>query len=504
MSDKSGVLRIPKQENKFSLKRQNGVYKTPYVTACHMVGLILPFVTAKSKILEPSVGDGVFIQALIDNGVAPSQIIAHDINKEKIQNLQEIGVQSKCIDTLLDNYPTMDIILGNPPYKSRRESTYMKKNRKVLEKKYGFIGLYNLYSLFVVNAIKHLKEGGFLCFIIEDTFLTNRYYYRFRKYLLDNCRIVEIKLAPWRLFHNSNADVRTAIIMLEKKKTIGFWNGKQIREDKKHLMRLIDRLASEKEYENPPKIQYVPQIEYRKMPDLKFFVGVPKSIIRLVQNPPARFGDIAKGGTGISTGNDNKYLKPTEEVKNDPSWVGFYKSGQRTAYYYKTPYYIEKDYQKNANNDPKNFLIRNQQFYFKEGITCSSVGRKFSAAYLPQGNLFGVNANFFFDTEENLFFNLGYLNSKLVQYLARKVIHRSNIIATSFLKEIPFLTPSIHQKEKVVAIVKDIVSSLMNNPNYDFSSKAEKVDEIIFDLYSISNEIKKEILNFCANIMDYA
>ena len=161
MSNKLGMLRIPKQENKFSLKRQNGVYKTPYVTARHMVEIILPFVTIKSEILEPSAGDGVFIQALIDSGVDPSQITAHDINKEKIQNLQEMGVQSKCVDTLLDNYTSMDIILGNPPYKSRRESTYMKKHRKEIEKKYGFIVFYNLYKHEKTFLLFYLKQQSF-------------------------------------------------------------------------------------------------------------------------------------------------------------------------------------------------------------------------------------------------------------------------------------------------------------------------------------------------------
>lgn len=466
-----------------------------------MVELVLPYITPQSEILDPSVGDGVFIYALLESGIYPSQITAHDINKEKIQSLKKLDIQSKCIDTLLDEYPKKDIILGNPPYKSRRESLYMKKHRDELKKRYGFIGLYNLYSLFMVNAIQHLKEEGILCLIVEDAFLTNRYYYRLRKFLLDNCNILEIKLAPWKLFHQSNADVRTAIITLQKKKTL--FEKKPFKAEKNHQMRLVDRLTSEKEYIKPPKVQFVPQIEYRKMPDLKFFIGVPKSIIRLVQNPPARFGDIAIGGTGISTGNDSKYLRSAKEVENDPSWVGFYKSGTRTPYYYKTPYYIEKNYQKNAVTDPKNFLVRNEKFYFKKGITCSSVGRKFTAAYLPPGNLFGVNANFFFESDDDLYYNLGYLNSKLVQYIARKVIHRSNIIATSFLKEIPFVYPSTEHKLEIITIVKSIVKSLMNNPNYNFRLKAERIDKIVFDLYKISDRVRVEIQDFCENIMDF-
>ncbi|MFW9905732.1 MAG: Eco57I restriction-modification methylase domain-containing protein [Candidatus Thorarchaeota archaeon] len=494
------MLKIQKENGVLSIKRQEGVYKTPYKTAFHMVKLIAPYITGTNKILDPAVGDGVFIQVLLDFGVNPSVLYAHDLAEEKIVPLKGLGINADCMDTLLDEYPKMDIIIGNPPYKSRRKSLYMKKNRLKLEKKYSFIGLYNLYSLFVVNAIQHLKCGGILCFIVEDAFFTNRYYQRFREFILNSTYILEMKLAPWRLFHKTKADVRTAIITLKKRKLT---DSNNTGEDKKHKMRLIDRLANEEEYNRPPKIQNVPQIEYRRMPDQKFFVGVPMAIIRMVQDPPMRFGDIAQGGTGISTGNDYKYLRRAQEVElNSKTWVGFYKSGQRSPYYYKTPYFIERNYQKNAEADPKNFLVRNEQFYFKEGITCSSIGRKFSAAYMPPGNLFGVNANFFFDNKEDLFYSLGFLNSKLVQYLARKVINRSNIIATSFIKEIPFIKPSIEQKRKVVAIVKNIVTTLLNNPKYNYNPESEKIDEIIFELYGISDKIKKEIADFCTNIMD--
>ena len=492
------MLGLPKKGNILSTKRQKGEYKTPYKTALHMVDLVLPFITEKSEILDPSAGDGIFVQALIERGVNPTKITAHDTSSEKVQNLLKLGICCKCLDTLLEEYPQMDVIIGNPPYKSRRKSLYMKKHRLELEKRYSFIGLYNLYSLFIVNAIQHLKSNGIICFIVEDAFFTNRYYHRFRNYILSQCYILEIKLAPWRLFHRSQADVRTAILTLRKK-------GTNSKDDDKHMMRLIDRLASEKEYNNPPKVQNIAQIEYHLMPDQKFFVGVPMPIIRLIQNPPMRFGDITQGGTGISTGNDEKYLRLAKEVKsNSKTWVGFYKSGQRTPYYYITPYYIERNYQKNAEADPKNFLVRNEQFYFKEGITCSSVGRKFSAAYLPPGNLFGVNANFFFNNTEDLFYSLGFLNSKLVQYIARKVINRSNIIATSFIKEVPFLLASRSQKREVIAIVKNIVTSLMNNPNYNYIPESKKIDEIIFNLYGISNKVKKEIIDFCANIMAFA
>jgi tRNA1(Val) A37 N6-methylase TrmN6 len=493
---------ISRKSVELSFRRQTGVYETPYKTARHMVDIIIPFIKNKSdvSILDPSTGEGIFVKALIEAGIRPSHITAHDIDFNKIEKIKKLGIKGICTDTLLCDYQNKDFIIGNPPYKSRRESQYIKANKIELKKRYGFIGLYNLYSLFLVNAIQHLKYGGIVCFIVQDSFLTNRYYRRFRQYILDNCKIIEIKLAPRRLFHASKAEVRTAIITLQKK---GSNNEYKMNSDRKHNVRLIDRVSNENEYINATP-QVISQFEFRKMPDLKFFVGVPKSIYRIVQKTKLRFGDVAEGGTGISTGNDREYLRLTNEVKGDPNWVGFYKSGRRTAFYYQTPYYIEKDYKKNALTDPKNFLTRNEQFYFQEGITCSSVGRRFSASYLPSGNLFGVNANFFFENSEDLFHSLGFLNSNLVKYILRKVLNRTNIVTTSFIREIPFINPNTNQKNEIIMIVKNIVASLMKNSNYNFTEDTKKIDEIIFEVYNISENDITEINDYNENIIERA
>ena len=57
---------------------------------------------------------------------------------------------------------------------------------------------------------------------------------------------------------------------------------------------------------------------------------------------------------------------------------------------------------------------------------------------------------------------------------------------------------------KVKVIVKKIVKSLKRNPNYCFDSDVERIDTIIFDLYKLLEKVRKEILEFCANIMDMA
>lgn len=481
-------------------KRQRGEYATPEETADFMVSMILKHMRKSDfQILDPAAGNGVFIRSLLKNGVRADQITAFEIDPEKAQILRELypKVKIQVHDTLSEMLRKFDACIGNPPYKSRRQSRYMHANRKWLGRHYRAIGLYNLYTLFIYNCVQRLKDGGVLCFIVPDTFMTNRYYVPFRKFLLNSTHIVEILLGPVDLFHPVGADVRTAILTLRKLPAALF-----AFQPKNHGVRLVDRVSSQQEYHNPSRVQVVMQSEFRRMPAHRFFVGVPIPIIRLVQNAPTRFGDVAKGATGISTGNDKKYLRPWNEVKNDHSWVPFYKSGKRSPYFYRTKFYIERDFEKNEP-DP-NFMVRNRKFFFREGITCSSVGRRFKASYMPPGCIFGVNANFFFNKKEDLFYSLGYLNSKFCQYLARKVIHRSNIVATSFLEELPYKHPPPDAKALVAKLSGSIVEKLMQSPEADFSQEQRQIDDAIYELYEITPELQREIENFCVNIMKMA
>jgi adenine-specific DNA-methyltransferase len=462
------------------------------ITHAHASGLL----RKDFQVLDPSAGEGAFVEALLNKGVPANQITAFEIDPVKVEAIgrRYPGVEACAHDTLLDTTRRFDACIGNPPYKSRRNSEYLSSNRKSLEKLYQDIGLYNLYSLFIVNCVRRLYDGGILCFIVADDFMTNRYYTAFRTFLLNSTQIIEILLAPTDLFHPAGADIRTAILTLRKLPPALF--SPRLMDNK---VRLIDRLPLEDFYDNPPCVQEVIQSEFARMPANSFFVGVPLSLIQLVQNPPSRFGSVAAGATGISTGNDGKYLRRFNEIKDDPSWVPFYKSGKRRPYFYKTDYYIEKDYERNEKDS--NFIIRNRKYFFQEGITCSSVGRRFSASYLPPGCIFGVNANFFFKERGDLFYCLGYLNSRLCHYLARKVLHRSNIVATSFLEELPFKQPNPQTKAKIAELSASIVNELMKNPNYNFEKEQNQIDNIIFELYAIDPETRKEVETFYTNIM---
>ncbi len=474
---------------------QSGTYETPPETADFMVKVALKYARSPRNVLDPAVGRGVFVDALIKNGIRPDLITAHDIDDECLARLAGSGIGLKKADSLLDDYQSFDLIVGNPPYKSRRQSQYVKANKPALGQKYASIGLYNLYALFIQNAIDHLNEGGILCFIVEDSFCMNRYYRRFRDLILNSVSIKELILAPSDVFHVADADVRTVIIIFEK--ATGPVKNTQRNENK---MRLVDRLTSQAQYPNPPAEQTWPQERYLLMPDHKFVLGMPEGVFHLLTTAKKTFKDASLGGTGISTGDDQRFLRKSSDA-NGPGWVPFYKSGRRTPYYYTSEFSIHEDVNKSAA-ESDDFIIRNRAFLFKEGITCSSIGRHFSASYLPPGCLFGVNGNFFFKDREDLFFYLGILNSKFFEYVGRKFLNRSNILATSFIREFPVLDFKTEDKAIIIDLVKRIIACLKEDPAYDFSAEQEQVDRKVFEMYGADAALRQTVLDFHENIYE--
>ena len=416
--------------------RTLGSYYTPELTVKYMVEKTLPYITTKSKILDPACGDGVFLKEYLKHGISPDQLYGYDVNPD-ILNLVPSDIKNIYIrDSLQDLEGEYDIIIANPPYSSN-ECDYIKKYRELLRKKYYPIPPSNLYSLFLLNGIRHLKKGGVLCFLVLDSFISNVYYKPLRQEILKYCKIKEITLAPRTLFHQVNADVRTCIVILEK---CDDEKGK-----KNNIMCLHDRIEDEQEYWVSKNKQYVKQSEFHKLPNYTFFINIPKNIIKIIINPNKRLGDVLSGGTGISTGNDKEFLRPVDKVKNDGRWVGYFKNGLKQPYYYEPTMCIEKDYKSNMKRS-KNYMIRNERFFFREGITCSSVGVNFSASYMPKGNLFGVNANLFCENTTELLYCLGLLNSKIARYIMKAILNRTNNISSMYVKSLPYTTPPQDKK----------------------------------------------------------
>ena len=147
-------------------------------------------------------------------------------SREKLPMLYNIANgDSLRSDTYPSHFPQVmkeggfDIIIGNPPYvraenMARDDRDYFMSGE--FETAYG---RFDVFILFVERAIKLLKEGGRLGFILPYAGFTQNYGLLLRKYILDNCVLETIvDLSEYKVF--ADASVATCIFVLRKESSL--------------------------------------------------------------------------------------------------------------------------------------------------------------------------------------------------------------------------------------------------------------------------------------------
>ncbi|WP_370690938.1 Eco57I restriction-modification methylase domain-containing protein [Helicobacter cappadocius] len=165
-----------------------------------MIGLI----KNKGSILEPSCGDGAFLDHLPSHAVG----IELDSRVIKNKNVKNIDFFSYSIENKFDT------IIGNPPYVAYKE---INDNTKTLLYSYSrlFDNRTNLYLLFIYKCILHLKNSGELIFITPRDFLKLTSSIKLNEFLYKNGTITDfIDLGDKKIF--KDAQPNCAIWRFEK------------------------------------------------------------------------------------------------------------------------------------------------------------------------------------------------------------------------------------------------------------------------------------------------
>jgi len=177
----------------------------------------------KKSVLEPSVGEGVFLKYLIQNGF--SNITAYEIDpqlKEAIEDKYP-NVQFH-FENVLKSVPEKkyNVVIGNPPYLGQNYNSQVFRkyvSQFPLCKKY-FVGNMDLFYFFIHLGIEVLEPGGFLSFITTKYWITKsektgiKY---LKPHILDECYLIEyIDLSQLNLFQDAQGQ-ENCIFVLQKK-----------------------------------------------------------------------------------------------------------------------------------------------------------------------------------------------------------------------------------------------------------------------------------------------
>ena len=433
-----------------------------------------------------------------------------------------------------------DRIVGNPPYGGKptpfRQAVYKRLYREAPGVLRHRLGSNDTFGFFIANAIQRAREGGIICLLVSDSFLSIDTHTELRELILSTCKIKEIVLAPTELFRPV-ATSRTCILTLEK--ASGDDNTVARREN---LMGLVDRLSSEDQYWAPPpeRVEIRQQSDYERVPRKPFFMRVHEDVLSLFQQVPETVGGVTEGGAGLQTGDNTRYVallegspeaiqqeakllerertnqtalkriyqivSPAEIVDfttteppppgegfphHAPHFVPFVRGSSRHQYYAEPDRYV--DYGEQAvveyRTSPSAHLS-NTACYFKRGLVTNAHNRLLRAI-LIENSVPAVNTNIFVPTAYSLEYLLGLLNSRLATYIVTKILNTSIGGLSAHptpedIRLIPFAKPTPSQLATVEDAVGHILQAKAADSQADYSAEQQLIDETIYAVYRLS------------------
>ena len=202
---------------------------TPDYVAEFMVKNVLKIIENNSldiqnlRVLEPSVGKGIFLKFLLQNNFL--NIIAYEMDT----SLNEMLVNSfPSIEFRFDNFlgsdinEKFDIIIGNPPYLGQNYNAaifqdYIKKYP--ICAKY-FVGNMDLFYFFIHLGIEKLNPGGILSFITTNYWITKSKktgIKLLKPHILDECYLLQYTdLSHLSLFEGAKGQHNCIFVMQKK------------------------------------------------------------------------------------------------------------------------------------------------------------------------------------------------------------------------------------------------------------------------------------------------
>ncbi len=352
--------------------------------------------------------------------------------------IDELMMQA-CV--MSENY---DVVITNPPYMG---GSGMSKKLYEYAKKYYYNSKSDLFSIFIEKCNAMCNLNGIQAMITQQAWMFLKSFLKLREIVLKN-QIVDMVHLGARAFDEISGEVVQTTSFVIRKSNIPNYCAYYSR---------LTRLNGEKEKRNGflrrNKLFLMNQDKIKTIPEKPLAYWLSSQLLKCFQGK--KLNDVAKTKQGFATGNNNLYLRFWFEINNrkmNKKWFPCNKGGAYRKWYGNNT--VVADWENNGfkMKAESGSVIRNPDYYFKEGLTWSSLGNEFGVRYSKEGYLFESKGSMCFVNEKSdLRYILGLLNS----CVARKFL--SVLAPTLDFHEGPVGRIPIAYSSKEKEVIEDLV-----------------------------------------------
>lgn len=346
-------------------QKLRGAYYTPLQLSNAMVSFFME--DNIKNILEPSCGDGVFVDSIIQKGLLNDSIsiTAIEIEESEAEKVKgryrdkNVNVLNKdFFDFYKENYNEMkyDLILGNPPY--IRYQYLTEKQREIQSEILTTHGmksnkLINAWVAFLVACIHMLNDNGKIAFVVPAEILQVAYAEDLRKFLSNELSKITLIAFEKLVFPDIEQEVLIFI-------------GEKGKEEKGIRIIELEDLDDLETLDLPSnKFQ---KMSHTKEKWTKYFTT--KEEIELIQQikKDYRFMKFSEYGTinvGITTGN-NSFFSIDKQVEEDYQLSSVLLPLIGRSSHAKGIYFTKDDWLENVNENKKAQLLNFQDIPYEQ------------------------------------------------------------------------------------------------------------------------------------------
>lgn len=349
------------------------------------------------------------------------------------------------------------VVVTNPPYLNANRmnaklTSFLALNYKASKQDMSMA----MYHAAIDNL---LLKNGYIAFITPTSWMFSAKFKSIRELIISQYQFVSLVDCGTELFDGKIGHLYIGAWVSQKRIPIAF--ARYV-----NLTEFCYGRRDEKQFEffNVKNQGVFDQGRFKMLPDSPIAYSISQKTFHFFDSD-STLDKCGVARQGLTTSDNNRFLRLWQEVEfkeigfgvkdccetidRENKWYPYFKGGNYQKWY------PRKDLVVNYYNDgmeikssvmqkypylkTPGFVVKNTDWYFKQGITWNDVGGdRFSARYTPAGYIFADASPSFFAANQNIWEYLGYFNSCVFQHFAN-VVCQGLHYSTGQIPKIPYI-----------------------------------------------------------------